>query len=1243
MTLSKITPLKALLLFLAIALVSGTYWAASYINQQQDKVAEWVSAQLGYPVEIGTAKLSWRSLSPKLALTSVKVLGEKNAPPLLTLQALYFDLDFYDSIRFADLRIDNITIEGLKLGVVRDEFGLLSLQGLNQQGDSTPLFAELLVRSDNLDSFNLASITVDYIDKGHPALTGRYQVSQAMVKHVSTKWHAEGQIGLPSKLGRQVQFGVDWLLNTTQPELTTWQWSVDVDQAVLDSLRPYLVWQQLMLKQGRIDLALTGKGRGYDMHTADVTFDLEQGHLSHQLGEFSSVIVEKLSGQAHWLRHDTGWALSVQQLQCQIEDKVWPKSSFRFEQYAQRSVVEGSFLDIQNVLDIAKLTGQLPAQIIGQNPQGEISQYRIDYDDELGLQQAEFELRDGALNQWQSYPGVDNVHLDANLKDNMLRVDVLSNNVTLYPGQALDEPLFFDAIAGKVTVERKQDNAWVVISQDVIVTNPDLTVKVDGNSRISPTGEINNDVTIKVADVSMARWKSYVPQAGLHADFKKWSDEAFHAGTITQGDITLKGDLAAFPYQTDADKQRGSFDMSMQVEGVHLHYADHWPDLFDIKGVVSGQGHNLVIQSQQANIAGFNVQDVRVDIDHLLEHNPILTAKGRLLGSTQQAVNFLQNSPLNQRFGSVATQMAAKGQSQLNLLLTVPLTHSIDTDVAGDIRFMNSVLYPKAMPELALKQVNGTLQFNNQGVSAKQIQAQWLANPIMVDVVPKENNTVIEAKTRTAISQLRQQWPDIPSFMQGTMDYQVDVSVSERQLGDFYIDVALTSALQGVEVDLPAPFGKTATQSMASKLVFNQSQRQPFYQLSYGEQQIVAKPNQDEVFSFENGSVQLALSAVDLAAWQQWTQQSTSTTRAPSLQEIDLKVQKLTGFDQAWSDVAIHALSDAKQWQVSLTSPTMSGQIDIPKDWQQGVLKVRLDKLALRSAQNGKTSTISSSKQALWPAMDVMIEQLSFDDLFLGKATLYAHVDDNQWSLDKAQLQSPSYLTEITGHWQQSTQSERSSMIVKATSPDMAGLLKQLNYQPIIMAADSELTASVSWPGSPVDFAKEALTGQLKFNLRKGKLNQVEPGAAGRVFGLMSITAIPRRLSLDFSELFGKGLNFSVLQGQFDIANGQANVDQLNLRGEAANIDMTGSIDLARENYDQIVKVTPNVSSTLPLAGAVAGGPVGLGVGAAIFLADKIAGKLFDKNIVNMVSYTYRLTGSWQEPELHVVGPTLAQ
>jgi len=216
---------------------------------------------------------------------------------------------------------------------------------------------------------------------------------------------------------------------------------------------------------------------------------------------------------------------------------------------------------------------------------------------------------------------------------------------------------------------------------------------------------------------------------------------------------------------------------------------------------------------------------------------------------------------------------------------------------------------------------------------------------------------------------------------------------------------------------------------------------------------------------------------------------------------------------------------------------------------------------------------------------------------------------------------------------------EESHFKINASSDDFKGLLADLGYQQVAEAERVDIRADLSWPNSPLDFSREASIGQLTLDVGKGRLIEVEPGAAGRIFGLLSVATIPRRLALDFTDLFGKGFSFDAINGSFGIEHGSAYTDDLSMKGQSATIDVVGSANFVGKTYDQTIKITPNVSSTLPFAGAVAGGPIGLAVGTGILLFDKIAGELFDQEIVNLISYSYKLNGPWDDPQLNFVKP----
>ena len=123
----------------------------------------------------------------------------------------------------------------------------------------------------------------------------------------------------------------------------------------------------------------------------------------------------------------------------------------------------------------------------------------------------------------------------------------------------------------------------------------------------------------------------------------------------------------------------------------------------------------------------------------------------------------------------------------------------------------------------------------------------------------------------------------------------------------------------------------------------------------------------------------------------------------------------------------------------------------------------------------------------------------------------------------------------------------------------------------------------------------------------------------------MSIVALPRRLSLDFSDVFNKGFGFDKIAGTFRIDDGQTYTCDLSLEGPAADIGIIGRTGLKNRDYDQVAVVSANFGNTLPIVGAVVAGPQ---VAAALLVFSQI----FKKPLQEVGQVYYAISGSWDEP-----------
>src|SRR5690606_7424464 len=181
-----------------------------------------------------------------------------------------------------------------------------------------------------------------------------------------------------------------------------------------------------------------------------------------------------------------------------------------------------------------------------------------------------------------------------------------------------------------------------------------------------------------------------------------------------------------------------------------------------------------------------------------------------------------------------------------------------------------------------------------------------------------------------------------------------------------------------------------------------------------------------------------------------------------------------------------------------------------------------------------------------------------------------------------------------------------------------------LGYADAMRGGKISGSLDVSWEGRILEFSLAELTGRLDLRVTNGQILAVEPGA-GRLFGLLSIAELPRRLSLNFSDLFGKGFAYDRIVAQLELADGDAYTRRFYMEGTAARVELDGRIGLAARDYDQRVTVIPKVSNTLPAIGAVTAGPVGI-------VAGLVTQQLPQKETNKRTRSRSRVAGSWDAP-----------
>lgn len=1237
--------------------IASVYWLSTAVEQRQDEIASWVSDYIGYPVTISAAGIHWIGLEPKLQVDNITILRQNGQEELLSLEQLYLGLDIISSVEQAEPVINDVSLSGLVISIIRSEQGKFVIQGLSNEPDSSP-HTDWLRWAKLINRVDLNNITLVLSDFKQPLLSGHYVLKQAYLAHDDALWNTTLDLLLPARLGNSIQITGETAMND-RFEPGRWQTQIKLDNVELTALSDIVVWNDISLSNGRINSNLSINGNETKVDSITSLIDVVDLELTSLNASAETARIEHLSGQVDWSNSSQQWQLSGRNFNLRMNGAEWVPTTFKLIKDADDTVAFTSdYLRLSDITTIASLTEFSPEIIRMQKPAGDVEALTIGYSPEQGLTSLAFKLHDGGLLPWQDWPGVTGLTASVNWTNDLGNITFDSHQLMLYPEAWLDKAVYFDSITGVISVAHQQDK-WTIQHQALRLWNDDLTVQLDGSIERSTDGKVVNNLSISLQDVELNTWKSYVPQRFLEKDFKQWSNDAFVAGKVIDGKIELVGDLADFPYDNAPDK--GRFTMALQVEGTQLHYAPDWPDIVDVKATIASEGSKLVITSKQGKIADFDFLDVTTTIDRFVLSKPILSVNGEMTGSSQQALQFLQNSPLRQRFGSVSKTLAVKGQTNIYLDLSVPLTHVDDTQVSGKVSFKDSSLQSMDVPELAVTDVNGELNFNNEGVFADKIKAQFLGDDVVINVSPEQGKTTVDAIGNSSIEKLNTLFnTTFPSFVTGQFNYQLDISIAEKTVGDFYVDAVVHSDLRGISLDLPAPFTKQHNEAKTLRAGFEHVNDDLVYTINYenvvnavvmpqgkkwrGEVRLGAGQSSLPEHGIKVRGQLANVSIEDWVSWQSNQKMDSESTFVESIDDISMTIDELNGFEQKLTQVNLSMQRDAQGWRTQFHSQQSKGSLYLPMNFDNNaMLKVDIDKANINFPKHAKTDVVTTDKKtlALWPAMAINIGSLTIDDMNLGQVTLRSKRTQDSWIIEHGSLTSEYFSANVTqGVWQKQPTGDNSHLSLQSKSDDLAGLLKSLGYIEAVDATGIKIGFDFNWPSDPLSVSAESIQGQLSIDVGKGKLTDIEPGAAGRIFGLLSVAAIPRRLSLDFSDLFGKGFNFDSISGDFKLANGLAITDNMVMKAESALIEMKGPIDVVNKSYNQQVKVTPNVSSTLPLAGAMAGGPIGLGVGTAILLFDKLADNLFDKNIVNLISYKYDLTGPWNDPQLSVVKPT---
>ncbi len=406
--------------------------------------------------------------------------------------------------------------------------------------------------------------------------------------------------------------------------------------------------------------------------------------------------------------------------------------------------------------------------------------------------------------------------------------------------------------------------------------------------------------------------------------------------------------------------------------------------------------------------------------------------------------------------------------------------------------------------------------------------------------------------------------------------------------------------------------------------------------------------------------VRLHTPQIDLDVWQAalggiWP--VTTETREPASADagawlpdrLELRTERLRVGGRDFQRLQVDASRDSTLWRAVVQSEEVAGRIDYRPGTSRnpGQVTARLSRLILAREARSEVERLLDQPNSV-PALDLSIEDLRWGSRSLGRIELQAvnrgaPLRQPEWRLTRLNATVPEARLTATGNWVplgnapgagQGAGQRRTAIAFQLAVDDAGRLLDRMGREGTVRGGQGRLDGNVGWIGSPLSPDLSTLSGLMSVDIERGQFLQIEPGA-GRLLGVLSLQSLPRRLVLDFRDVFSQGFAFDFFRGQGQIEQGVLSTRNLQMKGVNAAVFMEGSADLVRETQDLQVFVVPEINAGAASLLAATVNPV---VGIGTLLAQLV----LRQPLRSATTQEFRVTGSWADPQVQKVDRSAA-
>lgn len=855
-------------------------------------------------------------------------------------------------------------------------------------------------------------------------------------------------------------------------------------------------------------------------------------------------------------------------------------------------------------------------------------------------------------------PSLTNINgvIAANEKNGRVQFD--GPQVTINFPDIYESPFYFPNAKGQVD--------WFITDEGVRLVGDGLSLEMANVENImggfkvwlfdKTSLEDKFELNLSLTNADVAVHHALVPKI-VSEDLRDWLDQSLLAGKANSGQYYLF---------TGLDKNSASqSELQLNLSKAALQYLPQWPVVSDINGNLFVKNDRVYANINQALSLGGDVSSTQIIYDGIDSNT--LWVKANVDGLASEGFSYFQHTPLQAVVNNVMDPWSMTGKHVTQLGLSIPLNgggNSIGADINTRLTQASLNL---ADIGLSFDQTHGSIRYRtSEGLSASAIQSNLWQQPLIVNIDSVVHevgfSSDIAFKGNLETTRLKQ-WLNLPLLEPITGNALVSgyFKISGEKNG--FTGLKISSDLKGIDVALPEPFAKQANsaQPFKMKMALDDGQK---IKLSYSDNlnlalhlkqggvqsgQIYLGSTEAYIPNTKGIEVLGHVSQINANEWLNLFQSlqpntanhnDTQVSRESSslVRKVDISSDLVVYDDYEFEQVSTQVSPRGNAWDINIQAPIAKGLVT----WSEGEpIALDLDYIhwpALNESDDKAAKEVDPLVN-VFPSMFTDLD-LEVDEIFLGP------INYGSWQGKVRSKGDTLSITEIDGtikklavkgqvSWVKSvdeTQLQTTSLQLKLASNDVGGIQKAWRSKPVIEAKNAKVNLDFKWQASPAAIQSHLLNGQASVSLRDGRFLEAGDTGALSAFGILNFSAIGRRLRLDFSDVYQSGLHFDSVSGKVNVNDGVMTiVDTLDIKGPSAKFSASGTVNLNTKALKQELSVTFPITSTLPFVAILAG--FAPPVAASLFVGEQLVGDQIEK----YTSATYKLDGTWDEPNLKLM------